>query len=72
MDSLKYKIALVPFPLGEILAVKNRPVLCLSSSIGKYNEVIVAYITSRIPDSLEMSDLFLNTDAKTGLKKSLL
>lgn len=66
---LKYKIVLAPFPFGEQNTRKTRPVLCLTDEIGKFEEVVVAFITSQTPDPLLKSDIKLLANSETGLKK---
>lgn len=46
---IKNTIALVSFPFDDFSASKVRPVLCLTSEIGKYNHVIITFNSSRIP-----------------------
>lgn len=41
---------MVGFPFTDNVAqTKPRPALCLTEPIGKYNEIVVAFITSKIP-----------------------
>jgi mRNA interferase MazF len=56
---VKNSIVLVPFPFDDFSMSKVRPALCLTSEIGKYNHVIIAFISSRIPDDLIESDLII-------------
>ena len=69
---MKYSIFLVAFPFGDISLQKVRPVLCLSEPIGKYNEVILAYISSKTEKNILETDLVLSDQNKyfsqTGLK----
>lgn len=68
----KNKIVLIPFPFDDLEATKVRPALCLSDPIDRYNHVILAFITSRLPDELLESDLVIDSSDKdfsiTGLK----
>jgi mRNA interferase MazF len=68
---LKNTIVLVPFPFDDFSVSKVRPALCLTSEIGKYNHVIIAFISSKIPDDLIDSDLIVKKQSKntqgTGL-----
>jgi mRNA interferase MazF len=71
----KYSILVASFPFGDgVNQTKPRPVLCLSNSIGKYEELILAYITSKIPfEKLESDVTIQKTDEffnQTGLSHS--
>ncbi|MEI6728950.1 MAG: type II toxin-antitoxin system PemK/MazF family toxin [bacterium] len=58
---LKFSIVGVAFPYADKLdQTKIRPVLCLTNSIGKFDEVIIAYITSKIPYEKLDSDLIID------------
>ena len=65
---IKNSIVLVPFPFDDFSASKVRPTLCLTSAIGKYEHVIIAFISSKIPDEQIESDFVIkkNTDNWTG------
>ncbi len=68
---IKNKIILVPFPFDDFSDSKVRPALCLTSEIGKYNQVIIAFISSKIPEDLIDSDVIIRKQSKefhgTGL-----
>jgi mRNA interferase MazF len=68
---VKNSIVLVPFPFDDFSMSKVRPALCLTSEIGIYNHVIIAFISSRIPDDLNESDLIITKHSEnytgTGL-----
>lgn len=70
----KGKIFLVPFPYDDLSANKVRPVACLTNPIGVRRQVIVAYITSRIPTTLLETDIVLDSTSldfsTTGLRVS--
>ncbi|PSR55717.1 growth inhibitor PemK [Adhaeribacter arboris] len=55
----KGKIILVPFPFDNFSGTKVRPAICLTNEIGFYNHVVIAFISCRIPPSLEESDLLI-------------
>ncbi|MFZ4725955.1 MAG: type II toxin-antitoxin system PemK/MazF family toxin [Paludibacter sp.] len=55
----KNSIVLVPFPFDDFSESKVRPAICLTSEIGKYQHIIIAFITSRIPDDLIESDFII-------------
>lgn len=67
----KGKIVLVPFPFDDFSGTKVRPAVCLTDEIGYYNHVVIAFISSQVPTSPEVSDLLIdrrNDDFKvTGL-----
>jgi mRNA interferase MazF len=44
---MKNKILLVPFPFDDFSKSKLRPCICLTEPIGKYEHVVVAFITSK-------------------------
>jgi mRNA interferase MazF len=67
--SIKNKIVLVPFPFDDLSKIKVRPALCLSNSIGKFNHVVIAFITSKIPDDLTETDLVVNVQGN-GFKET--
>ncbi len=56
---IKNSIVLVPFPFDDFSASKVRPALCLTSEIGKNSHIIIAFISSKIPEDLIESDLLL-------------
>jgi mRNA-degrading endonuclease toxin of MazEF toxin-antitoxin module len=66
------EIFLGSFPFGDAPGMKLRPVLILSPATGPVGEVLVAYISSVIPErSLETDitiDPRMEIDGKTGLK----
>jgi len=65
---IKNSIVLVPFPFDDFSGSKVRPALCLTSEIGKYDHIVIALISSKIPEDLNDSDLVIkrNTDDWTG------
>ncbi len=71
---LKHKVVLVPFPFDDLSTNKVRPAVCLTDAIGPHNHIILAFITSRVPDSSLDTDLVIDSahadfDA-TGLRVS--
>ena len=68
----KGKIVLVPFPFDDLAAEKVRPALCLTEPIGSHRHVIVAFISSQIPQDIGDSDILLDPSLKdfaaTGLR----
>lgn len=59
---IKNSVILVPFPFDDFSATKVRPALCLTNVISKYDHVIIAFISSKIPDSIEESDIIVKKD----------
>ncbi|MFQ5675357.1 MAG: type II toxin-antitoxin system PemK/MazF family toxin, partial [bacterium] len=64
----------VPFPFDDLSSAKMRPAVCLTNVIGPHRLVILAFITSRIPEEhldsdivIDFSDPDFNT---TGLRVS--
>ena len=66
------EICLAWFPFGDVPGMKLRPVLLLTEPIGPTPEVVAAYITSVVPNSLVATDIVLDPkrpeDAATNLK----
>ena len=62
------------FSVRRLFRIKVRPAICLTRPIGNYNHVVIAFITSQIPKSLNKSDIVVEKGiknfAKTGLKVS--
>ena len=56
---IKNTIVLVPFPFDDFSSAKVRPAICLSSGIGKYNHVIIAFISSNIRNKPEEYDILI-------------
>ena len=70
----KHKIVLVPFPFDDLSSTKIRPAVCLTDAIGPHKHVILAFITSRVPDELLPTDFVIADNALefavTGLRIS--
>ena len=68
---IKNKIVLVPFPFDGFKEMKVRPVICLTNAIGKHSHIVVAFISSILPDEKLNSDLIIlksqNNFRQTGL-----
>jgi len=61
---IKDSIVLVPFPFDDFSASKVRPALCLTNEIGKFNHVIIAFISSKIPEDLVESDIIIKMNSE--------
>lgn len=68
---IKNNIVLVPFPFDDFTESKVRPAICLTSEIGKYQHVIIAFITSKMPDDLIESDIVITKHSKNSLGTGL-
>ena len=66
--NMKYKIVLVPFPFDDFSSTKVRPAICLTNKIGTFNHVIIAFITSKIPEEINETDIIITNLDNTGLK----
>jgi mRNA interferase MazF len=66
-------IFLATFPFGDSSGMKLRPVLLLTAQLGSIPEILVAYISSVVPDQLLSTDMILDPGrpqfAATSLKK---
>lgn len=71
---MKHKVVLVPFPFDDLSSTKVRPAVCLTEPIGEHKHVVLAFITSRVPDRPLSTDLiFAEADkdfSATGLRVS--
>ncbi|MEW6481555.1 MAG: type II toxin-antitoxin system PemK/MazF family toxin [bacterium] len=69
---IRGKVVLVPFPFDDLSGTKVRPAVCLTEPIGTHRHVIIAFISSRIPDDLMETDLILDSSQTdfigTGLR----
>ena len=71
--NVKNKIVLIEYPFDDLTQYKVRPVVCLTNPVTDFNQIVIAFITSKVPATLEKSDVILDdTDpgfSKTGLKQ---
>ena len=71
---MKHKVVLVPFPFDDLSSTKVRPAVCLTEPISEHKHVVLAFITSRVPDKPLPTDLILNETDKdfsaSGLRVS--
>jgi mRNA interferase MazF len=63
---IKNSIVLVPFPFDDFSASKVRPALCLTNEIGMYKHVIIAFISSKIPEDLIESDILIKKHSENN------
>jgi len=55
------KVVLVPFPFDDLTGEKVRPAVCLTNPIGFHRHIVLAFITSRIPNDLLDTDVVLDS-----------
>lgn len=71
---IKGKVVLVPFPFDNLSSAKLRPAVCLTNPIGLHRHVVLAFITSQIPEDALDSDVVLDSSrddfSSTGLRVS--
>jgi mRNA interferase MazF len=63
LSMVKSSIVLVPFPFDDFSFTKVRPALCLTAGIGIHDHVIIAFISSKIPDELFDSDFVIRKNS---------
>jgi len=54
------EIYLANFPFGDLPGMKLRPVLLLTGKLGSVPEILVAYISSVVPNQLLPSDILID------------
>ena len=59
---IKNKVVLVPFPFDDFTNIKVRPALCLSNTVGRCEHVVIAFISSRMPEELLQTDLVIRKE----------
>ena len=62
-STIKGKIVLVPFPFDDLSSAKLRPAVCLTDVVGPHRHVILAFITSMIPDQPLESDIVIDSNS---------
>ena len=69
---MKGKLVLVPFPFDDLSATKVRPAVVLTEPIGTHRHIVIAFITSQVPELLLDTDLTNQTThpdfSQTGLR----
>ena len=69
----KWDIVLVPFPFTDLSTTKKRPSLIISpDEFNKNDDLIIAFITSKIPDQLRFGDFRIKEWENSGLPKPFL
>lgn len=65
-----YKLVLVDFPYTEKSRAKSRPALLLTDgSYGRHKIIVVAYVTSKIPENLP-TEIKIKKSSKNKLEKN--
>ena len=66
------KVVLVPFPFDDLAAEKARPAICLTEPLTSHRHIVLAFVTSRVPDEPLDTDIVLDPQdpgfAQTGLQ----
>ena len=69
---MRYRVVLVPFPFDDLSGSKVRPAVCLTDAAGPHRHVVLAFITSAVPPTLEPTDVLLDPSsadfARAGLR----
>ncbi len=71
-SKLKFNIVLVSFPFEDFKTQKVRPALCLTEPIGDHEHVVLAFISSKIPDFFDRSDLLIEINSELGKTTGLI
>lgn len=70
-SNIKNSIVLVSFPFDDLSATKVRPAICLTTTIGKFEHIVIAFISSKIPKEILDSDIIIRKNTvdweETGL-----
>lgn len=66
------KVVLVPFPFDDLTTQKARPAVCLTEPLTSHRHIVLAFVTSRVPDDPLDTDIVLDPQdpgfAQTGLQ----
>jgi mRNA interferase MazF len=69
---MRGSVVLVPFPFDDLSGSKVRPAVCLTDAVGVHQHVVLAFVTSVVPQNLEATDVLLETGSadfgQTGLR----
>ncbi len=56
---MKNDIVLVPFPFDDFSSFKVRPAICLTNSYGKFDHIIIAFISSNTKKLISKTDILI-------------
>lgn len=62
-STMKGKVVLIQFPFDDLSSSKVRPAYCLTGSIGVYQHVIFALITSRVEKFSSETDIRIDNSS---------
>ena len=69
---MRGSVVLVPFPFDDLSGSKVRPAVCLTDAVGVHHHVVLAFVTSVVPQNLEVTDVLLDPGSAdfshTGLR----
>ncbi len=68
---IKNSIVLVPFPFDDFSATKVRPALCLTNEIGKFDHVIIAFISSKVSSDISDSEVIIRKNSISAIGTGL-
>jgi len=68
---IKNKVVLVPFPFDNFSTIKVRPAICLTNTIGKFNHIVIAFISSKMPIEPLKTDIIIEKKDKSFRKTGL-
>jgi len=68
---IRNEIYVAGFPFGDKPELKLRPVLLLTGKVGKVPEVLVAYISSVVPNQLLHTDILIDPTNSEHLSTKL-
>jgi mRNA interferase MazF len=71
---IKGKVVLVPFPFDDLSSTKVRPAVCLTEPIGPHRHIVLAFISSQVPQEILKTDVQIDAGESdfcaTGLRIS--
>lgn len=68
---IRHRVVLIPFPFDDLSGTKVRPAVCLTEPLGRHRHVVLAFITSQVPEKLHLvqRDRFLARESMPALRK---
>jgi mRNA interferase MazF len=60
---IKFSVVLVPFPFDDFSGSKARPALCLTNKIGRFNQVIITFISSNTNQTKLDTDILIEKES---------